>query len=502
VAKRNTAKPTSSKTTGRKAAPRTAGKKAPRQHAADGVRVRMYRQGLGDCFLLTFPRPKDGPFHLLIDCGLISGVTPRRPTIMQEVAQSIADTTGKHLHAVVATHEHWDHLSGFLQAQAIFDKMQIDEVWLAWTEDPADDLAARLREGHGRALRGLRAVSERLQGMKAAGQASDRIHALAEHLDGLLGFFGASKTQTTRAALDYLAKGHPSKPKVRYHRPNDPPLTLPGVDGVRAFVLGPPHDEKLIKRINPTKTGQEVYELAGLAPDVAFLAPFGFGESDEADQRLQDQCQAFDRLFRYPPDGAPAASPFRGVYGDAAQAWRRIDDDWMQSAEELALNLDSDTNNTSLALAFELQPGGGVMLFPGDAQVGNWLSWEQCSWPTDAKGGQPITSADLLRRTVLYKVGHHASHNATLRAKGLELMESPDLVAMIPVHHDMAVKKRWPGMPFPPLLARLEEKAHGRVVRIDDGVPKQANGTSASEWKAFQGRVQEQELYIDYTLGL
>lgn len=30
--------------------------------------VRMYRQGLGDCFLLTFPgEPK--PFNLLIDCG-------------------------------------------------------------------------------------------------------------------------------------------------------------------------------------------------------------------------------------------------------------------------------------------------------------------------------------------------------------------------------------------------------------------------------------------------
>jgi hypothetical protein len=34
-----------------------------------------------------------------------------------------------------------------------------------------------------------------------------------------------------------------------------------------------------------------------------------------------------------------------------------------------------------------------------------------------------VKAEDLLERTVLYKVGHHASHNATLRQKGLELMK-------------------------------------------------------------------------------
>jgi hypothetical protein len=498
MAKRSTAKTPRPTKNGRKTSPRPARAKAPPAGPPEGVRVRMYRQGLGDCFLLTFPRPAGGPFHLLIDCGLISGVTPRRPTIMQEVAQDIARETGNHLHAVVATHEHWDHLSGFLQARDIFDPITIDEVWLAWTEDPGDELASRLREGHRRALSGLRAVSEHLQRPAAAGPLSERLQGLAQRLDGLLGFFGAGPTQTTRAALDYL-KQHPSHPKVRYHRPGDPPLALPGAPGVRVFVLGPPHDEKLIKRINPTKTGHEVYELAGLDPDVAFLAAFGgLGASADANQRLEDLCQAFDPLFRR-PRGTAGSSAIDALY--AGEKWRQIDEDWVETADELALNLDSDTNNTSLALAFELRPGGGVLLFPGDAQVGNWLSWEQCSWPADGAKGPPITAADLLKRTVFYKVGHHASHNATLRAKGLELMESPDLVAMIPVDHAMAVKKRWPGMPFPSLLARLEEKAHGRVLRIDDGVPqKQPKWASAAEWKAFQASVREEELLIDYTV--
>ena len=43
---------------------------------------------------------------------------------------------------------------------------------------------------------------------------------------------------------------------------------------------------------------------------------------------------------------------------------------------EFALKIDNDVNNTSLALALELADKR-VLLFPGDAQVGNWLSWDR-----------------------------------------------------------------------------------------------------------------------------
>jgi hypothetical protein len=447
----------------------------------------MYRQGLGDCFLVTFADARGGPFHLLIDCGVILG-TPQPEEVMGKVARDIAATTGNHLQVVVATHEHWDHLSGFLQAKDVFDQMKIDEVWFAWTEDPADDLASRLREGRRVALQALRGLAGKLTGLN---------HAAAGHVESLLGFFGAAGGSTTRDALNYLA-GHPSKPRLRYLRPAEPPLPLPGGD-VRVFVLGPPHDERLIKRINPTRTGKEVYELTADA-DTAFLAAAGVLPGDAEDTgRLADLSQAFEPRFRLAPADA-ARFPLLQGYDDPKEKWRRIDGDWLNGADRLALNLDSDTNNTSLALALELRPGGGVLLFPGDAQVGNWESWQDCSWAAVGAGGAAVTGADLLRRTVLYKVGHHASHNATLRAKGLELMDSPDLVALIPVDHDMAVKKRWLGMPFPPLLARLQEKARGRVLRIDAGLPGRPAEVAQGLWDEFLGRVQQTPLYFDCTL--
>jgi len=90
-----------------------------------------------------------------------------------------------------------------------------------------------------------------------------------------------------------------------------------------------------------------------------------------------------------------------------SEDWRKIENNWSELAGELALRLDAHTNNTSLVLAIELSPGGKVLLFPGDAQVGNWLSWGDITWRGD---DSDLTAANLLERTVFYKVGHHGSH--------------------------------------------------------------------------------------------
>ena len=93
------------------------------------VRIRMYRPGLGECFLLTFPR-LGVPFHMLIDCGVVPG--PNRLRMMKAIAADIHKTTGGRLDVVVITHRHWDHISGFFQAREVFEKMSVEQVWLGW----------------------------------------------------------------------------------------------------------------------------------------------------------------------------------------------------------------------------------------------------------------------------------------------------------------------------------------------------------------------------------
>jgi hypothetical protein len=498
---------------------------APAPEGDGKVRVRMYRQGLGDCFLLSFPTDGGGRFHLLIDCGVLLG-TGDAIARMTTVARDIAKATGGRLDVLVATHEHWDHLSGFVQAQEVFEKeLEVGEVWLAWTENEQHPLARELRQQRKKQVEHLRAAVTSFAALGAAETAVD----IQKVLDffGDLGVAGRNVRlaldgegtehaggKSTADALAYLASRKDAR--VTYRRPGEPAFRLPVLGDVRVYVLGPPEDRVLIRKSDPTRRGREVYEHnVALSPADSFFAalaldtPPAEGEP-RVDPELTDLSFPFDRkhrlskeqakAFRAPGEDADGPGFFESRYGfDGAggEAWRRVDDQWLGMATELALALDGDTNNTSLALAFELGEGGPVLLFPADAQVGNWLSWDGHGWPKDEKrpDAGTVTAEDLLRRTVLYKVGHHGSHNATLREKGLERMASPDLVALVPVDQAMAAKKRW-AMPFGPLYERLKEKTRGRVLRVDLGrLPKEEAalyGLTEREWDEWEKRTPEE----------
>ena len=55
---------------------------------ANRVRVRMYRQGLGDCLLVSLLREEGRPFHMLIDCGVVLG-TPDAGDRLRAVLASV-----------------------------------------------------------------------------------------------------------------------------------------------------------------------------------------------------------------------------------------------------------------------------------------------------------------------------------------------------------------------------------------------------------------------------
>ncbi|MEA2733631.1 MAG: hypothetical protein QOE14_82, partial [Humisphaera sp.] len=82
--------------------------------------VRMYRQGLGDCFLITFRGDAGEPIHMLIDCGVWDG-DAATVAQMKRVVEDIRAATDNHLSLLICTHEHWDHNSGFNQQRAVFD---------------------------------------------------------------------------------------------------------------------------------------------------------------------------------------------------------------------------------------------------------------------------------------------------------------------------------------------------------------------------------------------
>jgi hypothetical protein len=57
-----------------------------------------------------------------------------------------------------------------------------------------------------------------------------------------------------------------------------------------------------------------------------------------------------------------------------------------------------------------------------NAQVGNWKSWANVRFNVPGRA-KPRPAHDLLSNAVFYKVGHHCSHNATLK-RGARTYES------------------------------------------------------------------------------
>ncbi len=440
------------------------------------VKIRMYRQGLGDCFLLTFYDSKDKPYNMLIDCGvLLKGKEYEQKMI--EVATNIKKVTDNKIDVLIATHEHWDHLSGFLQAQNIFDDMTINDIWMAWTEDPKDSFAKKLKTSQKNKLKAVALAYDKLKKQATSNFSSKQKIGHKNYLNSFnsfFNFFGTDATDTnfgisgTADAFDTLRKRKGSN-KTFLQPANNEVLELKELPGVRIYVLGPPKDAKALKKMNPSKKNSELYELnynmhAGDSFHTALDTTLGNDVNKPFNEK--ESISIAEGKLHYPAYYMEDKEDARND-----NAWRTIDDDWIYSAGNLAIALDSAVNNTSLALAFEFIESGKVLLFPADAQIGNWLSWSNYEWSVKNNGKkETVTIDDLFSRTVFYKVGHHGSHNATMKEEGLEKMNSNELIAMIPVDKKMAESRNWK-MPFKPLLNALNEKTKDRVIIQDEAYP-------------------------------
>ncbi len=500
-----------------------------------GAVVRFYRIGHGDCFLLAFPsKSVDKPVYVLIDCGYKPGSPGHINTSAAEVWDDIRAATGGHIHVTVITHEHQDHVNGITQKNVA--GITIGETWLAWTEDPEDDLAKRLRRIHKDRLQGLAAARMRLAAAGEGGQSAAIDEFLEFELGGsddnpfqfaaAVGLLGAAGGGSANKNSMQIFKDLAEKP-VRFIRPHQRVMKLPGAAEVRAFALGPPRDEALLEDLDP-RGGEEFHSVAlsASSPSSYFAAaaqaqagdsqptPFAPRYVVKTADALTDE--GHGRFFSEHYGGSNVAEGFAAARVEPGPdeafdnpAWRRIDNDWLGSAGQLALAMNSYTNNTSLVLAFELGVGGKVLLFAADAQRGNWLSWSKKSW---RDGDRTVTTKDLFSRVVLYKAGHHCSHNATLNGVDRDKYanvgwmaqgeHAAEFTAMITAVRSWAETQKGWNHPFPPIKEALLKKASGRVLQTDTNLADttKPDDVSAKVWQQFQKSVRGTRLYFDLTV--
>jgi hypothetical protein len=351
------------------------------------VRVRSYQVGFGDCFLLTFSYPpggKVGQRHVLIDFGSTGQPDDVSDSLLHDVAKDIEKTTAGKLHAVVATHRHRDHISGFATDTSkapgkIIAALKPDVVVQPWTEDPdaqpdarkATTLTRKRSKGFVAALADMNAF---------AGHALDELRqhpdSFGKRLSKELCFLGQDNL-ANRSAVDNLMNMGDTNYYVHFGSKSGLEDVLPGVN---VTVLGPPtleQSEAIAKqRSEDANEFWHFQAAAGRRFTAAAKGPF--------------PKSAAYAPGSYPPHANWFVKKLNLVRGDQLL--------------QLVRELDKQMNNTSVILLFEA--GSKKLLFPGDAQIENWSYALNTASNHDA-------IRKLLADVDFYKVGHHGSLNAT-----------------------------------------------------------------------------------------
>ena len=473
-----------------KAGPRT--RAAPVKRSANAaassaspgaIRIRMYRVGFGDFFLLTVPA-KDGPQHILIDCGVHAGNIGS----MADCVADLIEATDRKLALVIVTHYHADHLSGFATQYDEFAQFEVGAVWITNRLDPNDKHAMAIRSQVAALANHLQLqlrLKLRLSLDDDEALVAKQALAKAENALGTgLGIAGGGNDK----ALQLVTKGFRNKPPVYYYQAGDEPNLPSALKGaLSAQILGPsPKDSEGEFAASDNKAEQYLAAVSAKGlPDTSRFSPFD----------REWPASAAD----YPPD---AFRPWR-TPAEMQEALHAVQPDTLAAAADL---LDGTLNNQSLVVLFTCK--GKKLLFVGDAQWGNWAYW---LYGKGVKGKDPGISESarkILGSIDFYKVGHHGSTNATPIPAVGAMPQS--CAAMCSTETGFPSKKRTYGsiakkteVPRIALMEALEKQTNSRLVRSDwiavGSAP--ASPEARGELKALPVNFSQGKIYIDYVFA-
>lgn len=315
------------------------------------VNLRIYNVRFGDCVLVSFGTPEE---HLLVDFGNAPSMLAQHGSsndVFEPVAKDIAKRTKGRIDLVVMSHEHMDHMEGFRHQKAVFDGIEVRDVWMSIMSHP--DYYTRLHpecEPEKKARLALGAFAARCEAQGRFTAVDHRVRRLIAN--NVLALSNADRVQYVRDLVK-------TKQPTYVYRRNKPKLAWKhGLgNGVKLEVLAPEESAKVY------------YGDGRLWATMA--ARLGNGASSSVYAAAPE-----------PPPHVPV-DEFEELRDSISE---------LDLAELLAI--DRAANNTSLVLRMTVE--GKTLLLPGDAEAESWAMMAQ-------KG--------VLGAVDVVKVAHHGSRN-------------------------------------------------------------------------------------------
>lgn len=384
-----------------------------------GIRVRMYRVGFGDFFLLSLLGTAGKPVHIIIDCGVFKGTSQTGDIgSIEGAVANMVEVTNRQVALIIMTHRHADHIAGFARCADVFKTLTVGAVWMPIWESEYEPVAMQFQAELTHLAEGLRTHFASFGANASQEQATARKYM--ENAIGELGATGAAAAGSNADALDLLKSGLPAVTPHYYKRGDA--VELPPVladTGLTAQILGPPPIDALAlmtlmdlkKGVGQYLTEQDEPEASGafapFGPEWE-IAPPGSAKNSKAECYRPESFREWVRpRKKWGEISWNEARIARDVMAGALGASQPI------AAIMAAKKLNSFLNNQSLVILFTFK--GKKLLFVGDAQAGNWQHWLFDTHERKVDGGITVAAEQILTSLDFYKVGHHGSSNSTPR---------------------------------------------------------------------------------------
>ena len=333
---------------------------------------------------------------------------------------------------IVLSHEHIDHVGGFLSRKEKFKNFTVDYVWMGPLSQPG---FLKTREA-----RTMRRVLEQAKEFDNHNKSMNT--TIAKSFESLI-----LNNLGTTDAVEFVRALPQTTDRVRYLKRGDSVLDQPFSNNVQVEVLAPEHCVSLYYE----DSDEDDYDLISDLDSVSKRLDSRFSKKNKTKHPIFSNGQYKNIRCAENPENI------------SARDWRLLRKKNLNFGVQEMRALNCTVNNTSLVLLLTIN--GKTLLFPGDAEATSWYWMRYC--PTCAASDQVNERCrqckrinDALESVDFIKLSNHGSESGSPR-ETIDKLRKDAIVLVSTKANAYGTKGE---IPSPVLLKDLKKKHRKKLI--------------------------------------